>query len=141
MFLYSIPIARRMSLQSYDYTVRIRVPIYPTERVELVKNCLERLFPGADWQMENGVLSGETQSLDTFARISEDMKIRDTLRDHLLSRVKGDGCTFGISKQAACNSKINLSILDQPLGHAEVDIRCDKIEMLIAELTKQGYRE
>ncbi len=127
-----------MSLEYFDYKVKIKTKIYPTERDKVVRYCLEEIFPEADWELEGEELRGESRSLETFAKILYDMKIRDTAREHLLRKVKNGECNFVISKQATCNGKINFYIVTQPLGPVEVTFICDKIKPLIRELTRTG---
>ncbi len=125
----------------FDYDVKIKTRIYPTEREKVVRYCLEEIFPETEWHIVNDELVGESNSLETFAEILDDMKIRDTAQEHLLRKTESDTCTFALSKQATCNGKINFSIVEQPLGLIRVTITCDTIESLIKELTKKrSYR-
>ncbi len=130
-----------MSLKFFDYSVKIKTEIYPTEREKVVRYCLEEIFPETEWQSVEHELIGETNSLENFADILDDMKIRDTAQEHLLRKTQSDTCAFALSKQATCNRKINFSIVEQPLGPVQVIITCDRIEPLIKELTKKrSYR-
>ncbi len=130
-----------MSLERFKYDVRIKALLYPTERKKILRYCLEEVFPGTKWQLAGDTLTGESDSLARFAEILDDMKIRDTAREHLLRKVGPDGCTFEISKQATCNGKVNFSVVEHPLGSVQVNIYCDDTESLIKELTtKRSYR-
>ncbi len=129
-----------MSLGVYDYTVTIKTEIYPTERKKVVQYCLEEIFPSTEWNMEGEELHGESKSLEEFAEILYDTKIRDTAREHLLRKVNDGKCSFVLSKQATCTRRINFSVVEQPLGVVEITIECDQIESLIRELTKTWGR-
>lgn len=127
-----------MRLEKFDYDVSISTRIYPTEKEKVVRYCIEEIFPVTEWDRSGDMLLGKTDTLEKFAQILEDTRIRDTARDHLLMRVVSDSCTFEISKQATCAGKINFSIIEQPLGSVKVTISCGDIESLIHSLTKGG---
>ncbi len=130
-----------MALSMIEYEVEITTPVYPTERSNRVIACLSRVFPEAEWEDGEEKVEGHTTSLETFKEILEDMKIRDTARSYMLKRVQGNRCTFTISKQACCSSKVNFSSPeDQPLGGVEVSIKTegneDQIKKVVHHLTE-----
>ncbi|MFO7792870.1 MAG: RNA-binding domain-containing protein [Candidatus Saliniplasma sp.] len=119
-----------------DVKVKIKTPIYPTEDIDKIKTCMSKIFPEAVWEVKDKEIVGESTSLETFAEIIENMKIRDTVRSYLVERITGDKCSFTLSKQASCNIKVNLSDKDQPLGGINVTIESDQLDMLIKEITE-----
>lgn len=125
-----------MSLEDLEYRVEIRTPVYPTEGVKIVKFCIEGIFPGTEWNYSEGELRGINRSLQKFKEIIKDMRVRATLRDRLFMYKKDDRCSFTLSKQAACNSKVSIVEEKQPLGGVEITIISDEIEEVIEELTR-----
>ncbi|MEF8874348.1 MAG: RNA-binding domain-containing protein [Candidatus Thermoplasmatota archaeon] len=125
-----------MGLNDFDFEVKVRSPIYPTEDKETLISCLSNIFPKTNWEIEGEEIVGETKYLTRFKSILEDMQIRDTARNYMKNRVLGEKCSFTLSKQATCNAKINFSEQEQPLGGVEVKIICKDIMMLIENLTE-----
>ncbi len=121
-----------------DVNVEIRTPIYLTEDPDKLKTCLSKIFPEATWEVKEKEIVGESRSLETFAKIIEDMRIRDTVRSYLEARTKENKCSFTLSKQASCNSKVNLSDEDQPLGGIDITIESDQIDKLVKKITETG---
>ncbi len=125
-----------MDLNEIDFTVKIKVPRYPTEDKEKILFCLSNLFPKTEWTLSEEKIEGESKYLTRFKTILEDMQIRDTAREHMKSRVTGNRCSLVLSKQASCSEKINFLEEEQPLGGIEVDMISEDIVRLIEVLTE-----
>ncbi len=125
-----------MGLNDFDFKVKIRCPLYPTEDKETLIFCLSNIFPKTEWEIKEEEVVGGSRYLTRFKMILEEMKIRDTARDYLRKNASENECSFILSKQATCNEKINFSQQDQPLGGVEVKIICDDILLLIDKLTE-----
>jgi len=126
-----------MELYSIDHTVEISTPLFSTEDEKKVLQCLSRVFPDVRWDVSDDEIYGETDDLERFKEILRDMKIRDAALSYLSRKIEGDTCEFKISKQAACNAKINFSEEKQPLGPIHVRIHSEDIETLIDRLTSK----
>ena len=127
-----------MNPEHIDVEVEIRTPICPTEDPDKVETCLNKVFPESTWDVKEKRILGKSNSLERFAEIIEDMRIRDTVRSYLVARIAGNKCSFTLSKQASCNGKVNLSDEDQPLGGIDVTIESDQIDILIKKITETG---
>ncbi|MGM0405401.1 MAG: RNA-binding domain-containing protein [Thermoplasmatota archaeon] len=117
-----------------DVEVEIRTLIYPTEDLDKVKTCLSKVFPEAEWKVKEKEIVGESNSLERFAEIIEEMRIRDTVRSYLEAHTKENRCSFTLSKQASCNGKVNLSDEDQPLGGIDITMKSDQIDKFIKKI-------
>ncbi|MFW6038461.1 MAG: RNA-binding domain-containing protein [Candidatus Saliniplasma sp.] len=122
--------------EQIEFKVKIRTPVYPTENPDKIIDCLNKIFPEAIWEINEKEITGESTSLETFAEIIENMRIRDTVRSYIKDRIIGDRCSFTLSKQASCNRKVNLSDEDQPLGGIHVTIESEDIDTLINKITE-----
>ncbi len=125
-----------MELNEFDFEAQIRCPRFPTEDKETLVRCLSKVFPKTNWDIGEREIEGKTEYLTRFKKILKDMKIRDTARDLMKSRVIDNQCSFSLNKQATCNAKVNFSEEDQPLGKVEVTIECDNVIDLIHNLTE-----
>ncbi len=127
-----------MILEDIEYEVKIETPLYLTEDSSIVIDCLSNIFPNVRWEETENVIEGETNDLERFKTILENMQIRDTARSFLKRNVIDDRCRFTLSKQASCNEKINFSEDKQPLGGIEVTIKSEDIDELIDKITDTG---
>ncbi len=125
-----------MELNEFDFEVEIKCPLFPTEDKETLIQCISNVFPKTEWDLTEYEVIGNSKYLTRFKKILEDMRIRDTARQHMKERVVGEECSFALSKQATCNAKVNFSQEDKPLGEVEVKIVCDDIYSLIKNLTE-----
>lgn len=125
-----------MDLNDIDFKVELKTPKFPTEDKEKVISCLSNIFPKTHWAVGEEKIEGESNYLTRFKRVLEDMQIRDTARNYMKERATGNRCAFILSKQAACNEKINFSQEEQPLGGIEVKIICEEMMKLIENLTE-----
>ena len=125
-----------MELSDYDFEVKIRSPIYPTEDTEKLVQCLSKVFPKTKWDIREKTIEGNSKYLTRFKTILEDMQIRDTARNYMKEKIVNNECSFSLSKQAMCNAKVNFSVEKKPLGEVEVIITCDEISELIDNLTE-----
>jgi len=123
-------------LNEFNFEVEIRCPMFSTEDKETLLHCISNIFPKTKWNIKDDMIVGKSKYLTRFKKILEDMKIRDTARQHMKERVVDDQCSFKLSKQATCNAKINFSQEKKPLGEVEVKIICDEINALIENLTE-----
>ncbi len=124
-----------MESETSDYRAEIRAPIYPTEDYKILVSCLSKLFPEADWDIQDDMVIGDTRSLYRFSEILRDLKIRDTARMHMMAHVSSDTCEFVLSKQASCSRRVNFFQGKQPLGGITVKIPSERIKGVIEELT------
>ena len=127
-----------MILEDIEYNVRIETPLYSTEDPIRVKQCLSNIFPYVKWEETSDMIKGETKELEKFKTILENMQIRDTARSFMKRKTVDNECKFTLSKQAACNEKINFSEERQPLGGIEVNIESKDLDKLIETLTDTG---
>lgn len=115
--------------------ITIRCPVNPTENPEKVRKAVLNIFPDADLKMEKGMLTGTAQSLDRFREILAELRIRDSARNFLSSRVNGRELRFSISKQAAYMGKISFGGLNPALGEIDIAIEDEDISALLRWLT------
>lgn len=105
-----------MILEDIAYDVKIKMPLYSTEDPIKVKQCLSNIFPYVEWEKTSILIKGKTTELERFKTIPENMQIRDAVRTILKRKIVNNECMFTLSKQAACNEKIDFSEEKQPLG-------------------------
>ncbi len=135
-YIHVVLIQKRMELNEFNFEVEIRCPMFPTEDKETLIHCIANVFPKTEWELKSDEVVGKSKYLTRFRKILEDMRIRDTAREHMKGRVVEDECSFRLSKQATCNAKVNFSEEEKPLGELEVKIVCDDINALIENITE-----
>ena len=112
--------------------IEIQAEIYPTEDVEKIKRAILLLFPDAELSVLPGKLVGNAKSMDEFAKILREERIRDAARAVFLSSFKKYGIIeFELNKQAATAGKISFSVGNVSLGNIQVRIMGDSLETLI----------
>jgi len=115
--------------------VEIRVPLYPTESEEKVREAVLRIFPDAELRCEGEMLLGEAEELDTFLDIIKRHRIRDSAREFLLRRKSSGEYIFELNKQVATVGVVNFVEEQQPLGSILVILRTESDEEFIKRLT------
>ena len=108
-------------------TIKISTRVYPTENVEKIKNAILLLFPDTVFNLQNHNLLGESHSLDEFAKILKDQRIRDAARGVFLRNLRNGKIKFRINKQVATVGKISFSVGDAPLGDITVEVEADSL--------------
>jgi len=115
--------------------VEIRVPLYPTESEEKVREAVLRICPDAELRCEGEMLLGEAEELDTFLDIIKRHRIRDSAREFLLRRKSSGEYIFELNKQVATVGVVNFVEEQQPLGSILVILRPESDEEFIKRLT------
>lgn len=107
--------------------VLVSAPLHPTERPELVREALARLFPEAELREEPGRVAGEGGDLRPLRRRVWELRIIDTFRGKFLHGVAADGRSvrFRLSKQAALQGKVSFPPGAHVLGDLEVEVRLE----------------
>jgi len=109
-----------------------KVPLYPTESPEKIKNAMLSLFPDMHISIRGSFIEGESKSVETLKNALKKQKIRDTARSVLFKCKSDTGLEtkFNISKQAATVGKVNFAEHESPLGDIELTIRVNEGEKL-----------
>jgi len=119
-----------------------RVQVYPTEDLEKVKNAVEQIFspetievaPEPEGVVKILVFEAEDMvSLSKMQSILKRDRVRDAVRRGLMELAEGDHIRFCLNKQVAYAGHVSLCepVGESPLGHIEVDIRCEDVKRLI----------
>ncbi len=112
--------------------IEIEAEIYPTEDVEKIRRAILLLFPDAKLSVLPGKLAGKARSMEEFAKILREERIRDAARAVFLSSLKRYGTIeFELNKQAATVGKISFSVGNVPLGNIKVRISGESLDSLI----------
>ncbi|NPA75351.1 MAG: hypothetical protein GXO25_04640 [Euryarchaeota archaeon] len=114
--------------------IKIRAPVYPTESVEKIKDAILLLFPDAVFEVKESEITATSESIDEFAKILKEMRIRDAARHVFLKNLHGERLEFRINKQVATKGKISFSVGDAPLGDITVVVESPEIRELIEEI-------
>ncbi len=109
----------------------IETEVNPTEDVEKVKNAIRNLFPDANCEFSGDKLRCETESIENFATLLKEQRIRDAARGVLIKNLHGNRIVFFVSKQVATVGKISFSVGDVPLGDIKIEITGDSLPELI----------
>jgi len=108
----------------------ISTPLFPTEDPETVKEAILKLFPDAEIELSDDILIGRAKSLERFAEILRDCKIRDAARSKILHGNRGGETVFWLNKQVAAIGKVNFTEKNVVLGAIEVRIVDEEIGSL-----------
>ena len=119
-------------------SVTINTPLHPTESPEKVEKAVLNIFPDADLEVGDDSITGRASDLERFREILRDLRIRDTARHFLMSRIRGNRIMFSISKQAAYVGKISFGGNRPALGEIELIVETDDPVKLIEWLTFTG---
>jgi len=109
----------------------IRTPLFPTEDVEKVRDAILNIFPDAEIDIVDDQLLGRAKSVERFAEILRDNKIRDAARSQILHGNRGGKAVFWLSKQVAAVGKVNFTGKNDILGSMEVQLIDDDMESLV----------
>lgn len=119
--------------------ITISVPVKKTESPDKVKKAVLNIFPDAELELGEDVLSGRAKDIAIFKELLVNQRIRTTARAVLL-RAKNTEKTvkFMLNKQVAYVGKLNFVDSDEcrPLGDIEVCIGSENIDVMIAEITE-----
>ncbi|MCX8173184.1 MAG: hypothetical protein N3F63_01025 [Thermoplasmata archaeon] len=111
--------------------VRIRVPVFPTEEPEKVIIAVTNIFPDAVLVFEDEkILSGTAKSIEHFATLVKNAKIRDSVRAELLRNLSGNRTHFRLNKQVAFAGGVSFSV-GEPLGEIYVEIEDAELKKVI----------
>ena len=121
----------------------IRAPLFPTEDAEKVKWAILNIFPDATLSIVDEHLVGRAKSLERFAEILRDNKIRDAARSQILHGNQGGEAVFWLNKQVAAVGKVNFTDKNVVLGAIEVHFIDNDIESLVDSIapSSRGSRE
>jgi len=108
--------------------------MFPTEDGERVRRCLLNIFPEAELEEDEGTIRARTDDLSRFKEIIRNNRILDSTRAVMLRGLTEDGIFFQLNKQAAFVGKISFAEGNAPLGHIEVLISGDDLEVLIDDI-------
>ncbi|MGZ4903452.1 MAG: AAA family ATPase [Halobacteriota archaeon] len=125
-------------LRSSTYTmeVTIRAPVHETESARKVATAVRNIFPDAVLECSNDTVNGTSGSLQTFALLLKQQRIRSTAKDELLQRVTPTSFEFSLNKQAAFINKVNFG--SGPLGSIYVKVVTSSPEQLIHNITDEN---
>lgn len=118
--------------------ISLKAPVHPTESEEKVKKAVLNIFPNAELDIGEREIRGKASDMERFREILRDLRIRDTARNFLMSRINGNRIEFSISKQAAYMEKISFGGNKPALGEIEITIESESPEKLIQWLTFKG---
>jgi len=113
--------------------VTVTCPVNPSEDEGKVRKAVLSLFPDAELQLDDGVLSGPA-TLERFHRVIRKERILDATRSVLLKNMKGDRTSMSLNKQVATKGKVSFADRNPVLGAIEVTIQDDDIQTLIDRL-------
>ena len=120
------------------YEATVETPIRPTESASRVRAAVLNLFPEASLE-EGEVLRGPAGSLDRFAELLGQQRIRDSAREILLGSIRGRRLVFHLNKQAAFVGRVSFSA-HAPLGDIQVTVVSDDLQSLVQELAPATVR-
>jgi predicted RNA binding protein with dsRBD fold (UPF0201 family) len=107
----------------YSVDISITAPVSDTEVTARVSDAIENLFPEADPDHENGRLTAEVHTMDTFSEELHRAEILDTARSVFFETLSGDRFTFDLKKQAAFEGRVNFAVGDPAeLGDIHVTV-------------------
>ncbi len=124
------------------FSLRVTVPIYPTESEEKVRRAVQNIFD-IPLTRQDDHLSGESteeRSLDILEERLRYQKIRDTARAVLRHSIYGTTLKFCINKQTAFVGVVNF-IDEAKLGVIHVEIESDNIQDLIDRIAPSTVEE
>ncbi len=113
--------------------VTISAQVHETESIHKVTVAVRNIFPDARLECSNGTLNGTSDSLQTFAMLLKQQRIRSTAKDELLKRATSTSFEFSLNKQAAFVNKVNFG--SGPLGSIHVTVVTSSSDQLIAGIT------
>lgn len=119
----------------------IRTPLFPTEDVEKVRGAILNIFPDAEINLVEDHLVGKAKSIERFAEILRDNKIRDAARSQILHGNRGGEAVFWLNKQVAAVGKVNFTGKNALLGAIEVHLFDDDIESLVDSIAPSTRRQ
>ena len=118
--------------------ISIWTPIYETESVSKVEAAVLSVFPDAALQRSNRLITGTSNSLETFAKLLKSQLIRSTARMELLKGLAPMSFEFSLNKQVAIIGKVNFG--PGPLGSIHVKVVTQSPEDVINEITNTSKR-
>jgi predicted RNA binding protein with dsRBD fold (UPF0201 family) len=96
------------------------------------------IFPDAELE-EGDVIRGRALSLDRFAELLREQRIRDSAREVLLGSIQGNRMVFQVNKQAAFVGKVSFSA-HSSLGDITVTVEADDIRRVVDEVAPSSPR-
>ncbi len=121
---------------TYAMHVTLCAPIHKTESAHKVAMAVRNVFPDAVIECSNDTLTGTSESLQTFALLIKQQRIRLTAKNELLQRATPTSFEFSLNKQAAFINKVNFG--SGPLGSIYVKVVTSSSEQLIDKITDQS---
>ena len=110
--------------------VVVTAQVKATEDAEKVARAVLNIFPDARIDRREGEIFASAASLDRFAELLEEQRIRDSARAKLLHSRKGGDMVFSLNKQAAFAGKVSFGERS-PLGDIEVRVEAEDPEGLV----------
>jgi len=117
--------------------IRVACPVLPSEDPEKVKKAVTNIFPDIDADVQDGTITGDTESLEHFAAQIRRQRILDTARSVMMKGRRGERTVFHMNKQAAFAGKISFTEERTILGTISVTITSDDITAFIEALAPQ----
>ena len=114
--------------------IEIRARVNPTEEAEKVKRAILNIFPDARFILEGGEMEAEAESIENFAKLLKEQRIRDSARNVLLGNLYGDEVHFELNKQAAYVGRVSFSVGEVALGSIHVVIRGENLREVIERI-------
>ena len=114
--------------------VSVTCPVFPSEDPEKVRRAVTNIFPDIEPISGDGVMNGETESLEHFAEQIRRQRILDTARSVLMKGRRGSKTVISMNKQAAFAGKISFTEERTILGTISVTISSDDITGFIEAL-------
>jgi len=108
--------------------ILLKAPMYPSEDSEKIRIAIRNIFPDAELREEGGFITGRAQSLERFAEILRDSRIRDAARSQILRKKRGGKSVFWLNKQVAFVGKVNFVEKNIVLGAIEVSFSDDDLD-------------
>ena len=112
-------------------SIEISCPIYPSEDPEKVREAILKVFPDANLEMSEEIITGTAGSIERFSKQIRKQKILDTTRSVLIHGKRGDRTRFFLNKQVAFVGKISFCEEKTILGTIKVVITDDDLDDLI----------
>jgi len=121
--------------------IEIRAVVKKTESIDKVRKAIANLFPSAILEEKEGLILGKAVKMESFKKMLEMQRIRDTARAFFKKRAKNSELSFILNKEAAYVGKINFLTVKHPMGGIEVVVKADDIASIINWLTEKNSQK
>ncbi|MDD3379321.1 MAG: RNA-binding domain-containing protein [Candidatus Methanomethylophilaceae archaeon] len=117
-------------------TVNISCPVFPSEDLEKVKTAILNIFPKAELEEVDSIISG-TADIVNFSNLIRKQEILDSTRSVMRKGICSHKTTIYLNKQVATVGKISFTEERTILGTITVTIGDEDIDGLIDRVAPQ----